>query len=274
MVIVMPSLSTGENGNDDVVAAVVGCIVVAVAPQMSHGIDRPREMPHEHSSEPSAPYQQARAKLESSSGRSTAYDYTGKTGDKKDKPRCQSNFYPVIGRLKPRVEGIVEQIRRVTSFELACVRIVTLDNQPTDVAPEKALQRTVGVAFLVCRMMMQSVPCRPNRWRFLKTTHPENDDRPLHPTWRRKTSMSRKPVITDVHAKPAEYVTPDGGKDDASPAEEPGEAREQCKEVDERDWRGISPFDRPSRRSPRLSSVGQQRLAIDEEIRIVVLSEG
>jgi len=52
-------------------------------------------------------------------------------------------------------------------------------------------------------------------------------------------------MVTDVHPDGTEDVLPQYRKNDAGPAEEPGQAGEERDKMDEDDWRIIAPLDPP-----------------------------
>src|ERR1700691_6222639 len=63
MMIVVPALAVGHESDQDVVAAVFAGFIVAVAPAMSDGIDRPGRVPVHDGAHENAPYQETRAEL-------------------------------------------------------------------------------------------------------------------------------------------------------------------------------------------------------------------
>ena len=64
VVVVMPPFSSGEEADDRVVAAVVRCFVVPVAPNMGHRIDGPSGMPDDDRSQPATPDHKTGAELQ------------------------------------------------------------------------------------------------------------------------------------------------------------------------------------------------------------------
>jgi hypothetical protein len=64
VVVVMPTLTAGDQGDERVVATVLPCLVVAVAPEVAQRIHRPCDVPDQHGPHEYAPDQQTGAELE------------------------------------------------------------------------------------------------------------------------------------------------------------------------------------------------------------------
>ena len=63
VVIVVPAFTVRNQGDEEVVAAVVGCVVVAIAERMAERVDGPCAVQNEYGSNDDAPEEHAQAEL-------------------------------------------------------------------------------------------------------------------------------------------------------------------------------------------------------------------
>src|SRR5947209_4656270 len=63
VMVIVPTLAVRPQADEDVVLAVLVRVVVAVAPHVRHGIDRPGDVPDEYRPQKDAPDEQAQARL-------------------------------------------------------------------------------------------------------------------------------------------------------------------------------------------------------------------
>src|ERR1700761_2260600 len=64
MVVVVPALAAGDDGDPYIVTAVVACFIVAVTEQMRKGISAPGHVPHQNGSDDHTPEPDAGTELQ------------------------------------------------------------------------------------------------------------------------------------------------------------------------------------------------------------------
>src|ERR1700681_4847115 len=102
--IVVPPFAVGEQAENDIVAAIVWCVVVAIAPKVSHRIDRPCRMPMDDGTNEHAPHEQAKAEPDRFRHRPTEQQLSDCAAEEEDAPGHEDEFAPPPTRVDPRVE--------------------------------------------------------------------------------------------------------------------------------------------------------------------------
>jgi len=103
-----------------------------------------------------------------------------------------------IVSLKLEIETIFQNIFCITVVKSMSRQIRIFEQQPTDMAPEKASLRTVRIRSVIGVFVMTSVNRNPPCWRILYTTNRDNNKRVLEPFWAHEASMGKQPMVPNV----------------------------------------------------------------------------
>ena len=83
MMVVVPALSVGQQGDKPAIPAVIACLVAPVSPKMRHGIHHPGDVPDEDRSYDDAPDKNTEAELQGTPGR-RRHDPSGQKADSEE----------------------------------------------------------------------------------------------------------------------------------------------------------------------------------------------
>ena len=161
VMVVVPAFAGGKERDQRVVAAYVGRRVVAVAPEMRNGIDRPRNVPRDHRAQRSAPDKKAQSELRGVGEAISSKRRATETGRKEEKPGAERDLHPVVAALDPGIERIPNDVLGVSLDQRAPGHVFLFDQQPSHMRPEKAGERAVRILVFIGKLMMAAMHCYP-----------------------------------------------------------------------------------------------------------------
>ena len=98
-------------------------------------------------------------------------------------------------------------------------------------APEKIDAGAVRIVRLIGMLMVAPMNGDPAYRTALQAAYAENDQRVREPCRTAEALVRQQPMIADVDAEHAEHVDAESRRQDAEPAERPGQQSEQRREV-------------------------------------------
>jgi hypothetical protein len=244
MVVVVPALAVREQGDDPVVAAVVGRLVVAVAPDMGDRVDRPGAVKHDDRAHEHSPDEQAGGELAGAGQRAG-----GKPADREANRGDQGRVghvdpKPRAAALERDVEGIAEQVADIPLIAEHVAVVAVLHQQPAHVPPEEPGQRGVGIGLLIRLLVVHAVDRDPAGGRILERADAKDGQRVLEPLRAGEALMREEAVVSDRDAEHAEEKVAGDGGGHSGPTKKPGQEGEQRRRVDHRQGQQIVPLDR------------------------------
>ena len=249
VVVVVPALADGQQGDEPVVAARLAGLVVAVAEHVGERVHRPGDVPHCH--DPHVHTPDHKAQTQRQGGLAPPADPTDRgTGEEEDRDLCQTDPHQQPGAfLDPHVKRIAENILGVGGHRIERMGLPVVDHQPAEVRPKKRHQRRMGVGLLVGMDMVDTVHRHPAGGRILEAADPEDGEGMFDPGDGLEAAVREEAVVADRDPLP-EDMDPDHHRPETDPREELRHESQQCQQVDREDRAGIDPVDRirPHRR--------------------------
>lgn len=157
VMIVVPTFAVGNQSDEPIVATVVFGLVVSIAPNVSHRIDAPSDVPIENRSDEHSPDEQTRSELNASPDIARGEPSDRKSEDGIEHRHSQVHLEPVPVPLKLHVERVFEQVSRELLIVFDVREIAILEHQPTEVSPKERYQGTMGIGLVIGMLMMDSM---------------------------------------------------------------------------------------------------------------------
>src|SRR5262245_30447036 len=212
---------------------------------MGDRIDRPGLMPDHDGAYEDAPNQQAQAELNGLQ-RGLAEEERGAEAAKKEhSPGNQDDPQLPEVALEPFVEGLAQEVPRISFVASESVELAVLDHDPAHVRPEEIDQRTVRVGLLVGVLVVPAMDRDPACRGVLQTAESEDGERVLEPFRAAETPVRQQAVIAEVDAENAEDVVAHDEEGHAGPTEEPRHERKQREQMIADQEYGGEPDDAP-----------------------------
>lgn len=230
MVIVMPTLSVGNQSDEPIVAAVVPRLVVLVTKNVAYRIDAPSPMENDNGSNKNAPNQPASSRLDEAV---PAIEKPAEDSSEQSNNCCMQpkDLDPHTSPLELHVEGVFQKISHV-SFEARNGVVVAIPiDDPSHVRPKQIGERGVRVWLVIAVLMVHSMNGYPTRWAVLQVADAEDGERVFKPLWASEAAMSEQSVITDGDSKHTEHEMTCDRDDQSRPSEEPGDERKQSEDM-------------------------------------------
>ena len=265
MMVVVPSFAVGEEPDDQVVAAGVVGIEVAVAPEVRDRVHRPGDVPHHDGANEHAPDQQAEAELKRVADTVADDQLADEARQKEDRPGRQHDPDPVKLAFQPCIERIPQEILGVFCRHAQTRGLAISQHQPSDMGPQEVDHRTMRVRLFVGMGMMMAMDGDPARGRVLHRAEAENGERMLEPLGTDKAAMRQQAMIAEADPQHPEHEQAGERDDHGGPAEQPGYERQQRQQMDDRDTGGIDPDDAQRARLIRR----RQRMRVNEHANII-----
>ena len=110
VMIVVPTLATGDKGHEPVVVTLFLCPVITVAPQVRHGIDAPGDVPHQHRSQDNSPQKYATAELQACQPTAGEHSPHDPRHAKIERGMAQINAQQVLAALEPQAYRLAKNV--------------------------------------------------------------------------------------------------------------------------------------------------------------------
>ena len=142
VMVVVPSLSVGENGDPPVVGGFISGGPDSVTPCMGGRVDKPRAVPHKNSAEEYAP------------------DHEGPAAPEIEDD-SQYDLVYAMGGIHESIDRITSQVGRVIFIFLIDIEGFIKSEKPAHMGPPESFGGAVGVVGLIRIGMVQSVNSNP-----------------------------------------------------------------------------------------------------------------
>jgi hypothetical protein len=182
VVVVVPALAKGKDGNPEAVFGGVRREIAARAPHVGGGVDEPGGVETEDGSKEDAPEDEL----------PSAHD------EKEDAERGDGDPVPVAD---PDVELVLAEVGDEGQEVSGVVVHGLAGEEPADVGPEAAVAGGVGIAFLVGVLMMFAVGCYPEDGTTFQGQRTADGEEVLHPPGGFVASMGEEAVVSDAYAQ-------------------------------------------------------------------------
>jgi len=145
MMVVVPAFAVADDADEEIVPAIVLRLIVPVAPDVCHRIDRPSDVPHKHRPHEDAPDQATQAHLKSAEPTFGGHGADDRADHREDQPLGEL-YPPEVPRpFHLLVEPVAEQITRVAIVGVDAPQVGIVDQKPSHVAPEEARLGTMRI---------------------------------------------------------------------------------------------------------------------------------
>jgi hypothetical protein len=138
VMVVVPAFAPGEQADPPQVAAVIGCFVGAIAPDVRRRIDGPGNVQHIDQAHEHAPDDVRDSRVQAS------YQPTGAKQDD-----AQSQMPPQESAIEQSQEPILQQVGGVGSVKLSPILRSVTGQHPDHVAPPLSIPRGVGIVIVI-----------------------------------------------------------------------------------------------------------------------------
>lgn len=234
--IVMPALAGGDIADKEIVAAVVGRVVAAIAPQMRDRIHRPGRMPHRDGAQRPAPHEQAGAELIRLIICAAHQQARDKADREQREPHHGVELHPVLAALEHRVIRIAQKIAGVAVVHYRGLHVGRPHQQPAEMRPDETLHRRVRrmrVQFDVGIVVMAPMHRHPEHRRELQAAGAERGEGVFEPQRTCERAVREKAMKADIDSEHAENEHADDENGDPGPAEPPGKQRARREKVND-----------------------------------------
>jgi hypothetical protein len=188
VVVVVPALATGEDGDPPVVAGVVLGFKASLAPEVSGGVDQPCGMKADGDAEEGSPEDHAESTYDVVACRCEGCS----EGDLK---YAGDDERKVVVLAQPDVDWVLGEVGSIAAQEGSFGVKGTAGEDPAGVSPPGAVVRSVWVAFVVGVLMMNAVGGYPKDRTALKREASAHGDEVLDPLGDFVAAMGEQAVI-------------------------------------------------------------------------------
>ena len=145
--------------------------------------------------------------------------------------------------LQSHVEPIAEYVSGVFVIRFGRSRVAVFDEQPTNVAPERAHLRRVRIGLMIGMLMVDAMHDHPPGGRLLQVAHAQEGQRVLQPQRALVTAMGKQPMEPGADAHRAENVIPNRQPHQTPPAKKIGKECQRNQQMEENDADYVRPND-------------------------------
>ena len=184
MMVVVPALPVGEQGNPPVIGGLIVCGSNPVAPLMGGGIYQPGCVPHED-----GPYDDPP-------------DLEGPASPEEKGDGQEELPHPVCS-VEETMDRVFRQIRSVGLVPFVLIQLLIEGKQPTHMGPPKSARRAVGVIGLVRPGVMQAMNGHPLNRSVLPSQAPEESQQILKRFPELEGTVGQEPVIAETYTQRA-----------------------------------------------------------------------
>ena len=132
--------------------------------------------------------------------------------------------------LKPEVEGIFEDVPRITRVATNMGEFVVAPEKPSNMSPEERDERRMRIILLVAVHMVLAVRCDPASGSVLQAQQSERRERQLEPARCFETAVGEQAVVSH-RDRLSKEVDANNPRDDTRPGEKVREHREHSEQV-------------------------------------------